>query len=154
MDRTEDRAARPLGGAVGPGLLRGVLCGAAVGALSGAGVVAWISLAPAQVESGTPFSVFVMAYGTVLGMLLGAIVGLVAAAAALAVLTLGGARGGWKSSGLAAVAAGLVSLVIMNVAAQRADGVFLSAVQMLVVGGGSAGVAWWQVRGLVRGLDR
>lgn len=141
-------------GAVGPGLVRGVLCGTAVGALSGAGLVVWTSVAPSQLESGTPFSVFVMAYGALIGIMLGAAVGLVAAAASLAVLAVGGARRGWALSVVAAVVAALVSLVVLNVAAQRADGVLLSAAQTVVVGVGSTAIALWQVRGLVLRQNR
>ena len=131
-----------------------MLCGVAAGALAGAGLVVWISVAPSQSESGTPFSVFVMAYGALIGMMVGAAVGLLAAAASLAVLAVGGARRGWALSVVAALVAALVSLVVLNVGAQRADGVLLSAAQIVVVGLGSAVIALWQVRGLVRRLDR
>jgi hypothetical protein len=154
MDHIEGTASRPVQGAVGPGLVRGVLSGAAVGALAGAGLVVWISVAPSPLESGTPFDVFVMAYGALIGVVLGAAVGLLAAAASLAVLAAGGARRGWALSVVAALVAALVSLVVLNAAAQRADGVFLSAAQTVVIGVGSAAIALWQVRGLVHRLDR
>jgi hypothetical protein len=154
MDHIEGAASRPVQDAVGPGLVRGALCGAVAGALSGAGLVVWISVAPSPLESGAPFSVLVMAYGALIGVMLGAVVGFLAAAASLAVLAVGGARRGWAVSVVAALVAALVSSVVLNVAAQRADGVLLSAAQTVVVGVGSAAIALWQVRGLVRRLDR
>lgn len=151
VKHTGATTSRPVEGGFGVLSVRGVLCGAALGALSGAGLVVWGSVAPSTVESGTPFSVFVMAYGALIGAVSGAVVGLLAAAASSVVLAVGGARGGWPVSVLAAVGAAVVTVVVVNVAAQRADGVFLGVVQTSVVGAGSTAVALWQVRRHRRG---
>ena len=150
VKHTGATTSRPVEGGFGVLSVRGVLCGAALGALSGAGLVVWGSVAPSTVESGTPFSVFVMAYGALIGAVSGAVAGLLAAAASSVVLAVGGARGGWPVSVLAAVGAAVVTVVV-NLAAQRADGVFLGVVQTSVVGAGSTAVALWQVRRHRRG---
>ena len=147
---------RPMDATVGLGLLRGVGCGAASGALAGAGLSIWDGLTPAAPGVyEDPFSMLLMGYVAVIAALVGAVVGLLASAAAMAVLAVGEARGrrrSWMVSVVAAVLAALIALVVLNVFAQKSDGVFLSLAQTLVLGVGAAAVALRQVRAVVRPL--
>ncbi|WP_432507204.1 hypothetical protein [Kineococcus arenarius] len=158
MDRQLDAPLRPMDATAGRGLLRGVGCGAALGALTGAAMVVWDALRPAAPGVyEIPFSVLLMGYVAVIAELVGAVVGFAAAAAAasvavLAVAEVRGRRRSWVVSVAAAVLAALVSIVVVNAFAQKADGVFLSRGQTLLLGLVSVAVALWQVRRLVRPL--
>ena len=158
MDQKITARMRPMNATVGLALLRGVGCGAALGALTGAGLIVWDGLTPAAPGVyEDPFSVFLMGYVAVIAALVGGVVGLLASAAAMAVLAVAEVRGrrrSWIVSAMAAVVAAFVALVVVNAFAQKADGVFLSWWQTLVVGLGAFAVALWQVRRVVRPLEK
>jgi hypothetical protein len=130
MDHQLDVPARSMSAVVGHAVLRGVGCGAALGALIGAGFIVWDGLTPAAPGVyKDPFSVLVMVYVAVIGALVGVVVGLLASAAAMAALAVAEVvshRQSWVASVVAAVMAALISLVVVNAFAQKADGVFLS----------------------------
>ncbi len=119
-------------------------------------MVVWDALRPAAPGVyEIPFSVLLMGYVAVIAALVGAVVGVAAAAASVAVLAVAEVRGrrrSWVVSIAAAVLAALVSIVVVNAFAQKADGVFLSLGQTLLLGLVSVAVALWQVRRLVRPL--
>ena len=156
MDHQLGVGVRPMSAVVGHGILRGAWCGAALGASTGAGFIVRDGLTPAAPGAHEdPFSVFLLVYAAVIGALVGVVVGSLASAAAVAALAVAevvGRRRSRVASVVAAVLAALVSVVALNAFAHRADGVLLPVWQALVVGLGSAAVAWWQVRRLVRPL--
>ncbi|WP_432489154.1 hypothetical protein [Kineococcus sp. SYSU DK018] len=140
---------RPFGAVAGWGLLRGALCGAALGVLPGI-AVAGLGLRAGGDE--LELGLGLIAIGAVVG----ALCGVLAAAGSFAVLAVAERRErrrAWSWSVLAAAAAALVAVAVFTVSWWIAQGVLLPAVVVVPGALVSGAVALWQVRRLVRPLS-
>lgn len=132
------------------GVFRGVVCGAAVGALSGGALILATSLPTVPTETAWSSTVLVL-YGAVIGTLAGVGVGLACATTALLVLAVVGAVVGRRSRLTVAAAAGTGAATAVGIAVVVTEG-GVPGGHLLVAGLATGALSWWQVREVVESL--
>lgn len=131
------------------GVFRGVVCGATLGALSGAVVV--LPGEPVIPSSSFSDTAFLAVYAGAIGAVVGVGVGLACATTALLVLAVVGAVVGRRSRLTVAAAAGTGAATAVGIALAVTEG-GVPGGHLLVAGLATGALSWWQVRRVMGSL--